>query len=521
MANPLVQVTVEHPQYMQTFVVCVPPAGTVSDIKHEIAQACPGNPRVEGQRLISKGRVLDDGERVESLWAAPDDARVVHLAVNPSSWSTSPPKVPAVDETVSPALQAYEEMLSREVEMEQPLNGIPTTPPPMLPQFQTLPFISYLHHRALRALSPSTPPAAPGADGSESARAFAKAALRAANYPWPEIFDVEFPGPSEGGVTYDFTLVGGKPFLENLTPYATPTSRQQHALNVLSYTFPLLTLDYSQLNANTTNNVNIINTVHNNAIPQPNLIQNLNAGVARADANGRNVVAVRVNMRELLTPLVLLFIRTLILLYFFSPARKPVFGILLGAYILYEAWGAVRGAIFDIGPLNGNDNRARQNERRRPAQAGNGAAPTPPPQNGMPPAQNPGAAAAANVEAAIEHLAQAALDLESRWLETDAPDPGLAYRIIRFVFLLVLSVHPAFWNRRRAALRAREGRLRTEANAIESAARQQAEGESSEGGAGDERARQARQQIIQRNERRPAWIREYIDRVRRGDWVDD
>ena len=229
MATSLVPVTVEHPQYTQTFTVRVPPAGTVNDIKHEISQTCPGHPKVEGQRLISKGRILDDGERVESLWTvssfcpsfhptcssnegcckAPEDARVVHLAVNPLSWSTDPPNVPLVDEKASPALQAYQEMIARETELSGPVaDDIPTTPPPTLPQFQTLPFISHMHHKALRALSPATPPAALGAAGSEFAKARSKAALEAAGHTWPAIFDVEFPGPSPGGVTYDFTLVG-------------------------------------------------------------------------------------------------------------------------------------------------------------------------------------------------------------------------------------------------------------------------------------------------------------------------
>ena len=320
----------------------------------------------------------------------------------------------------------------------------------------------------------------------------------------------------------DFRIVAsGKPFLENLTPYTTPTPRQQHALDVLSYTFPLLTLDYSHILINHIDLADLANTANNNnnhAIPQPNFVQNLNGGAPRAEANGRNVIAVRVNMRELLTPLVLLFIRTLILLYFFSPARKPVFGILLGAYILYEAWGAVRGAIFDIDPLNGNDARGRPNDRRPRGEGANGAArPAPPPANGIPAMQNPGAAAAASLEAAIDYLAQLSLEDENHWLESDSPEPGVMYKAARFFLLLIFTIHPAFWNRRRAALRAREGRLRTEANAVEAAARQQAEAEDT----GDERARQARQQIIERNERRPAWIREYIERVRRGDWVDD
>ncbi|EJD00968.1 uncharacterized protein FOMMEDRAFT_169182, partial [Fomitiporia mediterranea MF3/22] len=510
MSMPSVPITVEHPQYTQTLVVHVPPTATVSDIKQEISRECPGNPRVEGQRLISKGRVLDDGECVETLWTS-EDLRVVHLAVNPLSWSSNPPNVTVVDDSTSTAFVAYSDLLQRRAQAtETPVNNIPNTPPVMLPQFETLPFISHLHHKALRALSPSTPPAAPGADDSLAAKEYAKTVLQASNYPWPEIFDAEFPTSTNGGVAYEFTLIGGKPFLQNLTPYATPTPRQQHALNVLSYTFPLLTFAPARPQA-------IVNS-GNGTTPNANIINNLNGGPPRPDANVRNVIAVRVNMRELLTPLILLFIRTLILLYFFSPARKPVFGILLGAYVLYEAWGAVRGAVFDVGPLNGNDPGAR--DRRRRARPGNEDAPPPPaPGAIVPPHQNPGAAAAANLEAGIDHLAQMSLDTEARWLENGAPEPSLFYKVTSFVMLLVLSIHPAFWNRRRMALRTREGRVRTEANALEAAVAQQAEGE--EGGAGDERARLAREQMINRLTRRPVWIREYVERVRRGEWVDD
>lgn len=64
-----------------------------------------------------------------------------------------------------------------------------------------------MHHKALRALSPSTPPAAPGADDSLAAKEYAKTVLQASNYPWPEIFDAEFPISTNGGVAYEFTLI--------------------------------------------------------------------------------------------------------------------------------------------------------------------------------------------------------------------------------------------------------------------------------------------------------------------------
>lgn len=64
----LVPVLVELPQYAHSFSVEVDSASSVLQVKEQIAQACPGRPRVEGQRLISKGRVLADAERIEQLW---------------------------------------------------------------------------------------------------------------------------------------------------------------------------------------------------------------------------------------------------------------------------------------------------------------------------------------------------------------------------------------------------------------------------------------------------------------------
>lgn len=64
----LVAVQVELPQYSHSFSVQVPPTASILDIKREITQLCLGHPSVEGQRLISKGRVLADAETVEQLW---------------------------------------------------------------------------------------------------------------------------------------------------------------------------------------------------------------------------------------------------------------------------------------------------------------------------------------------------------------------------------------------------------------------------------------------------------------------
>ena len=79
--------------------------------------------------------------------------------------------------------------------------------------------------------------------------------------------------------------------------------------------------------------------------------------------------------------------------------------------------------------------------------------------------------------------------------------------------LFLVSLHPAVWDRRRTALRRREGRLRTEGNVRESAP--PAEGEE------DVARTQAREQAVTRYERRPEWVRRYVDRVQETEWADD
>ncbi|KAH8113301.1 hypothetical protein DFH11DRAFT_1705364 [Phellopilus nigrolimitatus] len=519
----VVPVTVELPQYTHSFIVNVPQTSVVRDIKQEISNACPGNPRVEGQRLISRGRVLDDAEKVDSLWAS-EDARVVHLAVNPGSWSTNPPEVKG---TASPPLSSTLPSSTLPTASSQtPQNGdnlarsrafsaydLLSSSPLLSRHYDPLPYILHMHHKALRALSHAAPPSPRLLGDTSIAKDYAMAMVSAAGYAWPAIFDEEFPPHSDGGVTYEYTMISGKPYLQNLTPHAAPTSRQQHALNVLAYTFPLFSVssNHSPYGAF----LNLRTQLANLNPAGPN--GNVNGGAARPDADARVIgIAVRIPVRAILTPLILLCLRTLLLLYFFSPARKPIFGLLLGAWVLYEAWGAVRGAIVDNVHVNGNGDAQRPLGPRRRANNANGANGRHQPPR-VPNAARATSAAASNADAILSRLAQLNLDDEQRALEGDGiPEPGLFHKARVFVSLIVLTLHPAFWNRRRAALKMREGRLRTEANAREAAV-QETEGEQ----AGDERARQAREQLVAKHERRSLYVKEYVERVRKGDWTDD
>jgi hypothetical protein len=303
-----------------------------------------------------------------------------------------------------------------------------------------------------------------------------------------------------------------------LTPHGVPTARQQHALDVLASTFPLLSLSIPPS----------FSFAHQGfAWPQNNLPINDAERIIHAAAGinvGGQQRGIQINLRAIGTPLILLCLRTLLLLYFFSPARKPVFGLVVGAYVLYEAWGALRGAIGEEAARNANV-AARGGDRNRQGLAG-----MPPMGNGAVNGPNavPGRAAVANLDAGINYLAQMNLDQEARWIENGGREPSILKKLQMFLSLFLLSLHPAFWNRRRVALRAREGELRTEANARDAALVQQqqqrTDGENNDVDAEDlnvRRAREQREQLIARHARRSGWIQEYVDRVRQGDWVDD
>jgi len=64
----LVDIRVDLPSYSRSFTVSVPSQASVREVKSEIFRTCPGQPRLEGQRLIWRGRLLSDEENVENIW---------------------------------------------------------------------------------------------------------------------------------------------------------------------------------------------------------------------------------------------------------------------------------------------------------------------------------------------------------------------------------------------------------------------------------------------------------------------
>ncbi|KAJ7742462.1 hypothetical protein DFH07DRAFT_836546 [Mycena maculata] len=520
----LVDIRVELPAFSRTINVQVPDSCTILDVKREIYRICVGAPRVEGQRIIWRGRPLLDTEKVQELWQSPNEPRIVHLAVHPSAWSTTPPDIP------------------------QPPLATPATPPPPSP------FLS-------QAFSPRTPfqpifaPANPLAYVSArqqqafnaleqlrvsyldqdtlAARFSAVQIVERHGWSWPSILDDEFPPATEGGVKYERIVIEGQSYLRLVESADQPTAIQLHALNVLGITFPILALSFAgpgQTRVTTSqhlpNGQNVNMLLQQLGLPAArnavnvNLAQNMNLAVQ----------PVELPLRPLLLPLFLLLLRTAVLLYFFAPARKPVFGILIVMWMLYEVWRPIRDG------LNRGWNRAaaeNANRNQRPQQqqqvrpAVNAPANPADRRQGAPPAPRPaagpgaGAAAANDIDqqmaAAFDGLANLNIQAEADTIRRGpaAEEPGLGRKVVTFITLLLTTMHPAVWNRRRGLLRQREGQIRMDANARAAELEDTPDDPQAQARIG------RRAQLIAQHEERPRWLREYMDRVVEGGWVDE
>lgn len=250
-------------------------------------------------------------------------------------------------------------------------------------------------------------------------------------------------------------------------------------------------------------------------------------------------------VRALLAPLTMLALRAILLLYFFSPSKRPLFGLLLSAWILYEAWGAIRVVLGHerennrarIGGggqqqqqqgANGPGANANANQGRQPVQAGAGAGG----------ARQPHAHTHTNGRSSVNVVLDtiASMNIADEDAALDAPAaraPSHAHRLRTFVSLLLVTLYPAVWDRRRAMLRRREGRIRTEAGAREEPQPQASEAESAgaegaeeelvvrEARMASEVRERARVQLVAKHEQRPAWVRAYVERAALAEWVDD
>ncbi|KAJ6509948.1 hypothetical protein C8R47DRAFT_1003468 [Mycena vitilis] len=522
------EIRVELPAFSRTITVQVADSCTILDVKREIHRVCVGAPRVDGQRIIWRGRSLLDTEKVEDLWQSPNEPRIVHLAVHPSAWSSTPPDIPQPAPTAAPSPVPQQPLFS-------PLPSPTFARPSIFAPANPFAYVVARHQQALNTLEQSR---VTHLDHDTLATRFsAVQALERHGWSWPLILDDEFPPATEGGVKYERVTLEGQSYLQVVDPTVQPTASQLHALNVLASTFPILALPPlppAQTRVTTSQ-----------ALPNV-ILQQLGLPAVRNAANAHlapniNIAAAaqpaELPLRPLLLPLFLLMLRTAVLLYFFAPARKPVFGILIVMWMLYEVWrpireglqrGWARAAAAEQGQQPPHNPHHHHQHQQAAPQRDVAVRPAVPGQANAGPAQRqgpapprPGAAAANDIDqqvaAVFDGLANFNIQTEEESIRRGAPaeEPGLTTKAIAFVTLLLTTVHPAVWNRRRAVLRQREGQIRMDANARAAELDETVEDPQAQ-------ARlQRRAQLIEQHQQRPQWLRAYMDRVVEGGWVDE
>ncbi|KAG8218796.1 hypothetical protein J3R82DRAFT_4471 [Butyriboletus roseoflavus] len=561
MSVPTVVIHVELPAYSNSFNVQVPESATVLDVKQAISFVCIGHPRPEGQRVIWRGRCLDDQENISELWPCQDDQRTVHLSVRPSAWTSDPP---SPDATTPPSLRVAPYPTKESPPMESQHYPTPSAASDLN---DSLAFIRFQHSQALSWLSNSKLAAPSPLEDMDIKRSAAKLALERLGYTWPDILDATSPlasPTSADTLDYEIITIDGKSYLSLKTPRGTPSFLQVHALNVLTYTFSILSLPPSCPLPTPTSSVPNTPSVppHVNdllrelglpplrAVPNANIDATVQADVAGAPpipehAEG-NVIR-EIPMRALIAPLLMVIFRTVLLLYFFSPTRKPILGLCLIAWIIYEMWTHVRLVILRpldraggngaglaangaqardaadatpvVAPVAQDNNHAGDRNPLRPGGRVPNTEPTPDAQ----PVQGPPIPRQSN--GIVDSLALANVHNGNKLLwplqqpATIPEPPTFLHKAMSFFSLLVVTLHPEVYNRRRVALRQREGRLRTEMNAVEQGS---SASDSEQVPSEEERRKDAfRQQLQTQHTQRAVWVKRYVERVRRDDWVEE
>jgi hypothetical protein len=231
-------------------------------------------------------------------------------------------------------------------------------------------------------------------------------------------------------------------------------------------------------------------------------------------------------MRAIMAPILMLVMRATLMMYFFSPDQTPFFGIILGVWVLYEAWNAVRAAV----AATRDPAEPRRDEDNQGGVNGGAGAPRP---NGADRARHSDPSRQ-QVNVILDAVANINIREENEMLEApgDLPPPTLFHQVKTFASLVIVTLIPALWDLRRTELMRREGSLRTEMNVITAATAPptavqvptEGEGETEVSEQEREESRKAREvklAVIQKHARRADWVREYVERAGRMEHYDD
>ncbi|KAI0033787.1 hypothetical protein K488DRAFT_47009 [Vararia minispora EC-137] len=538
----LLRLRVELPTHNHSFCVVASTEETVRELKEEIERTCTGQPRADSQRVIWRGRILEDDEHIEDIWEPEDDNKVtIHLSVRPGGWKSSPPSsshVPSIQGAPLPATTYTPPSDTHTYISSRPSNAPRSQGPTVC-----LRYIAQLHQTAIHALAMghyvphSLPPEI------ADARTYTIRYLSILGWSWPEIFDRDYPPQSQPVVVkYEFVNLEGQDYMR-LTQPGIPTPVQTHALHVLKHTFPLLFVPalspsaylslLRSLNEQTPNDTMNRNTTERGR--PPTQAQQPPANMQQPE----RVIVWELNLRPLFLPLMAHCLRTVLLLWLFFPAasRQPLIAAAIMGWFFYELWKTVQGALVRLNPprpgpggpapqAGAAGQRPQPGPPGAPAPQGQAPGQAAPPAAGV--ARHPNVPNHQNIaypNLFVESLSRLNLADEQAALDgRPHTQPNQGRRLLSFFSLMLLTASPAYWDRRRALLKQREGRIRTELRARQNLNEPLPE-RGEEVDEATRRANEARQraraELAAAHERRPAWVRDYVERVARDEWVDE
>lgn len=360
----------------------------------------------------------------------------------------------------------------------------------------------------------------------------------------------------------------GKPTLMLLTTSKEPTSLQKLAIDMMTFTLPLLSVEVSEAELEEMNPVRrkrravadayaaAVSWAVAHDLPLPAIPEALMDEPSRRRARAfpqRLTRAFRaINARRMMGPLLMLAFRAAIVFWFLRPFRRPFIPLLLVAWVAWEVWSIVFENIVRQAAaqaqiqaaaqrlraqaiaahnanagIGGNAAGAAANANGRNANAngvqanGNAAGPAPgapePPMTFWRRSARVFFAREAKAIFGTNHVdrvhqpgvpaaAQNALDgQENQAAPRNFQPLNLVHRIWSFVVLFILTAHPGFWEQRREALRRRETDIRLTYGRL----REDGDPEQREQREGEEPPPEYPQPP-------PGWVGQYVNRARMG-----
>ncbi|KAG8907215.1 hypothetical protein FRB99_005039, partial [Tulasnella sp. 403] len=365
------QVTVIFPSQSITLRIPISSSATVTDLKNVIQDRCPGRPAPKGQRIIWKGRFLRDDEGMqEVLGSGTLGEPTVYVSVHPTSWTdketapdpfsrlfhSKPSTIPPSTTTTLPASSSASTLASNV------MRSLLFNPPNLssassvnIPQQ----FVIHQHTNAVRLLAKQPIQMWLGPGDFRSAKNLAKDVLAAQRVAWPPAGSLdhdlyakaqEQPELLSSGASYAWTVIDNLPYLCLVTGSPSPNSLQLLALEILTYTFPLLSLLPTLPATALSTSFRMLPPRRLDALPPIRPIQPRNQRqLTRLLSRLRSIVirsCLRIlrNPTRLLVPILLVVFRAAFVIYVFgwTVDRALPWFIAVCVWAVWETWAIIR-----------------------------------------------------------------------------------------------------------------------------------------------------------------------------------